>query len=723
MRIRSKLLLIALPVVVLPAALIGLLAWHTSSTVQVRLQSILGGIQALQAVADRAAGDLGAQAEARSRADCEQIARQVARGIEMSGAFLERVLDSVAPNTLIESFVTARAEERTLINLQIKALFNNLVSQYGYSEVSLLATNGMEMFRVAMSRVPPGGDPEFDSTPLPNQVTNESAAAWFIRLRQQATGAVSRTVYFEPDFDPENPEPVLSIACPLKYKGNQYSPKYGATRAYLRMAIPVSVLCAGLLHAEADAGGGEVVIADERGTIVASSNPQRGIGTRFAGEQAGMLVSRAPALDGWLQVYLLSPLAEIQKSSAKVRDLAAAIGANAASLRGGSEDMRRNLRSAQLVSVAITLLAMVLAAVLMMWAAGRISRPLGRLARVAQKMAERDLQDEAVTQFHQQDQRGFGFALELDVLAAAIGDMVTRLADILRAISGNAVTLSQASQEISGLSAEMAGGARETSAQAANVNTAGQQLLGNMSRISGRTDEISQAASSLAREIAGLGTSLNEVAHNCANELQIAREATRQVRQTRDMMGQLGAGAKKISHVVELINEIAAKTKLLALNATIEAASAGDAGRGFAVVAGEVKDLARQSAQATSQIVQQITSMQQSTEIAIAAIQKIAEVIENVEAISGAIAAAAEQQSATVGNISRNVTGVSQATGDLAQSARQSETGAREVSHSIDGINQAAAVAAQGAEQGRRSAENLAQLAGQLKEIVSQFKM
>ena len=75
----------------------------------------------------------------------------------------------------------------------------------------------------------------------------------------------------------------------------------------------------------------------------------------------------------------------------------------------------------------------------------------------------------------------------------------------------------------------------------------------------------------------------------------------------------LGANAVQIGKVVELIQGIAAQTNLLALNATIEAASAGEAGKGFAVVAGEVKELAKQTAQATDEIRQRVLSIQQGT--------------------------------------------------------------------------------------------------------------
>ena len=85
----------------------------------------------------------------------------------------------------------------------------------------------------------------------------------------------------------------------------------------------------------------------------------------------------------------------------------------------------------------------------------------------------------------------------------------------------------------------------------------------------------------------------------------------------------LETASTEIGKVVELIATIAKQTNLLALNATIEAARAGESGRGFAVVASEVKDLANETATATSEIGGQVSGIREGTRSAVSAIEEM----------------------------------------------------------------------------------------------------
>jgi methyl-accepting chemotaxis protein len=160
---------------------------------------------------------------------------------------------------------------------------------------------------------------------------------------------------------------------------------------------------------------------------------------------------------------------------------------------------------------------------------------------------------------------------------------------------------------------------------------------------------------SVAAAVEQLTASIREIAAQITAAAQRANVAAGESESTAQVVNQLSAEAMQIGEVVALINEIAGRTNLLALNATIEAARAGDAGRGFAVVANEVKNLAAQTAQATTQIQARIAALQAGTAQAVQSTQSISEKIGAMNAATTAVAAAVEQQHRATNEISRSL--------------------------------------------------------------------
>src|SRR5437667_84633 len=190
---------------------------------------------------------------------------------------------------------------------------------------------------------------------------------------------------------------------------------------------------------------------------------------------------------------------------------------------------------------------------------------------------------------------------------------------------------------------------------------------------------------------------------------RVAGEAVKTAEATNATVGKLGESSAEIGKVIKVITSIAQQTNLLALNATIEAARAGEAGKGFAVVANEVKELAKQTAKATEDLSQKITAIQEDTKGAVEAIGAITGVISQINDISGTIATAVEEQSATTNEMSRNVT--------------EAAKGSGEITHNITGVAQAANNTSARVAEAQKATEQLAQMSTQLRQLVEQFKI
>ncbi|WP_341251212.1 cache domain-containing protein [Euzebya pacifica] len=221
----------------------------------------------------------------------------------------------------------------------------------------------------------------------------------------------------------------------------------------------------------------------------------------------------------------------------------------------------------------------------------------------------------------------------------------------------------------------------ELSASSAQVDDASAETTLKARRVGASADDVHGHLATVATGVEQLNASVAEIGRAVTSASRVADGAVAETTATRDAIDRLGANSVEIGKVVEVIGAIADQTNLLALNATIESARAGVAGRGFAVVASEVKDLARETANATQQVAAQIGAIQDDTEEAVRAIGRIAEVITEVAETQQTIAAAVEEQQVTTAEISRSVSTVAHRSSAIADDVNAT---ARTAEHTAD---------------------------------------
>ena len=298
---------------------------------------------------------------------------------------------------------------------------------------------------------------------------------------------------------------------------------------------------------------------------------------------------------------------------------------------------------------------------------------------------------------------------EHDTLGHAFASMVATLRRINRQVLEAVNVLASSTSEILATTSQIASGAAQTATSVSQTTTTVEEVKQTAQVSTQKSRSVSESAQK-AVQIAQQGR--KAVGDTTAGMSDIQE----QMAATADSIMRLSEQSHAIGDIVATVNDLAEQSNLLSVNAAIEAAKAGEQGKGFAVVAEEIRSLAAQSKQATTQVRAILNDVQRAISAAVLATEHVSKTVE-IGVKQGTAAGEA------IRLLADSIAESAQAAMQIVASSQQQSVGMDQVALAMEHIKQASVHNVAGIRQVEVAAHDLHALGQQLQQLVAQYKV